>query len=219
MARLFVPGCKVKRVFPESSVKLADYLINNGHADVVTGCCRENEHAGISAADTAICVCNNCRAMLREDSAAEKVISVWEVIDADNDFEYPNYEGIEMALQDCWRAYDDSQVQDAVRSILKKMNVKVYELPDAREKSRSCGMSTMMPCPPQDAGFAPKRYVQDAEAQGMFIAHTEEECAQAMKDKYADVPMEDVACYCVGCYVGIHAGGRRPRGLIDLVFA
>lgn len=74
MARVFFPGCKVKNRYPEASAWLAEQVVERGYADEVTGCCRIN-HQKLTPEDTAVCICNNCMAMIDED-AAERGIFV-----------------------------------------------------------------------------------------------------------------------------------------------
>ncbi len=168
MTRVFFPGCKVKRAYPEASEKLKASVIEQGWADEVTGCCRVN-HQKLTEEDTAVVICNNCSAMIDEDANNKDKITVWELIDSASDFPFPDYDGRTMALQDCGRAYDRPEVHDSIRSILKKMNIDVVELNDAREKCAYCGISAYRPVPKQDGGFAPKRYVEDAPKRGMFV--------------------------------------------------
>ena len=67
MTRIFFPGCKVKKRYPEASAWLAEQVIGRGYADKVTGCCR-TEHQKLTPDDTAVCICNNCMAMIDEDA-------------------------------------------------------------------------------------------------------------------------------------------------------
>ncbi len=67
MTRAFFPGCKVKKRYPEASTWLAEQVIGRGYADEVTGCCR-TEHQKLTPDDTAVCICNNCMAMIDEDA-------------------------------------------------------------------------------------------------------------------------------------------------------
>ncbi len=52
-----------------------------------------------------------------------KSISVWEILDEDNDFPWPDYHDEAITVQDCWRTYDNRALQNAVRSILSRMNI------------------------------------------------------------------------------------------------
>ncbi|MFR4757064.1 MAG: hypothetical protein ACLT9P_02300 [Evtepia gabavorous] len=52
-------------------------------------------------------------------------------------------------------------VQDAIRSLMRKMNIDVVELAENHEKTRFCGMNLVAPCNPSNAKLAPKRYVEE----------------------------------------------------------
>lgn len=217
MTNTFFPGCKIKARYPEASEKLREAVIEHGFADEVAGCCRVN-HQKLDSGDTAVCACNNCMAMIDEDAKSETLDNVWVLIDNEPSFQFPDYGGKVVAVQDCGRAYDRSDVQDAVRSILRKMNLKVLECDDAREKSRYCGASFLMEAPKQDAGFAPMRYVKDAEVRGVFQPHSKDEQVELLKRHASAIPCEDVVCYCTACDAGLETGGKHPVNLIELVF-
>ena len=216
MARVFFPGCKVKNRYPEASAWLAGKVLEHGFADEITGCCRV-KHQELTQDDTAVCICNNCMAMIDEDADNGDIDNLWILIDGKSDFPLPDYAGRVMGIQDCGRAYDRTEVQDAVRSIMRKMNIEVVELPDAREKSRFCGESFLKSAPKQDAGFAPKRYVEDAAKRGIFVAHEPEEIKTLLEEHCAAIEPDEVCCYCTACDTGLEIGGKHPVNLIELV--
>ena len=216
MTRVFFPGCKVKNRYPEASAWLEEQVIAHGYADEVTGCCRVN-HQKLTPDDIAVCICNNCMAMIDEDANNGAIDNIWVLIDNDPDFPLPDYSGRVMGIQDCGRAYDRTEVQDAVRSLMGKMGVKVVELPDARGESRFCGQSFLKVVPKIDAGFAPKRYVEDAAERGIFVPHEPDEMQRALEKHAAAIEPDEVACYCFACDVGLEAGGKDAHNLIELV--
>lgn len=216
MARVFFPGCKIKNRYPEASEWLATQVIERGYADEITGCCRVN-HQKLTPDDTAVCICNNCMAMIDEDADNGALENIWMLIDADADFPLPDYTGRVMGIQDCGRAYDRTDVQDAVRSLMRKMGIEVVELPDAREKSTFCGQSFLKAVPKQDAGFAPKRYVEDAAVRGIFVPHEPEAMQRALEEHCAAIEPDQVACYCFACDVGLEAGGKDAVNLLELI--
>jgi hypothetical protein len=83
------------------------------------GCCRAG-YQKLTVQDTAIVVCNNCAAIMEESSQAGKIEFVWELIDNDADFPFPDYHSERITIQDCWIAFEKRQLQDTVRSLLKK---------------------------------------------------------------------------------------------------
>lgn len=216
MTRIYFPGCKVKARYPEASEWLAQQVIERGYADEVTGCCRVN-HQSLAPEDTAVCICNNCMAMIDEDAANETMDNIWVLIDNDPEFPLPQYEGRAMGIQDCGRAYDRIEVQDAVRSLMRKMGIDVVELPDAREKSVFCGASFLKEAPAQDASFAPKRYMEGAAARGFYIAHDADEIERLLKEHAAAIEPDTVCCYCTACDSGLEEGGKDAVNILELV--
>ena len=57
---------------------------------------------------------------MEESSQIEEIEFVWEIIDRDSDFPFPDYHGEKMTIQDCWRACEKRKVQDAIRSLNEK---------------------------------------------------------------------------------------------------
>ena len=66
-----------------------------------------------------------------------------------------------MTIQDCWLAVEKRHVQDTIRSLMRKMNIQVVELPENHEKTTFCGMNLTAECNPSNAKLAPKRYVEE----------------------------------------------------------
>lgn len=91
------------------------------------------------------------------------------------------------------------------------------ELPDAREKSAFCGQSFCKAVPEQDAGFAPKRYVEDAAARGIFTPMGPDEMQRKMEEHCAAIHTDEVACYCFACDMGLEAGGKDAVHILELV--
>ena len=216
MTRIFFPGCKVKARYPLASAWLAQKVVERGLADEVGGCCRVN-HQKLTRDDTAVCICNNCMAMIDEDAENGSLENIWVLIDKDPGFPLPDYPGRVMGVQDCGRAYDRADVQGAVRSLMRKMGIEAVELPDAREESRFCGLSFCKAVPAQDAGFAPKRYVSDAADRGIFTPMEPDEAQAAMEAHCAAIAADEVCCYCFACDMGLEAGGKDAVNMIELV--
>ena len=211
---VFFPACKVLAQYPEESKSLWAYLQRKDGMRKA-GCCRK-DHAELAAEDQAVFICNNCHEIIAESSATDNLVSVWEIIDADPQFPFPNYEGREMALQDCWIAGDCPATHEAVRSLLQKMNVRVVELPENRAGSRFCGMNTLGPATESNKGLAPHRWVEVKDAQCADLP--ENERAAALRAHAESLPTKDVACYCKFCADGLAAGGAQPTHLIQLLF-
>lgn len=213
MTMIYLPSCKFTIYSPESSKRIKEYLIAN-HDIQVWGCCRPN-HKKLTNEDTVVYICNSCAAFSREDSDAEKVISLWELLADDENFPFPDYGHRRLAIQDCWRSYDNGPQQRAIRKILQKMNIDIEELDENFDKTRFCGTTLYEPLPKQNGEFAPKRFIEDAD--GFFIPHTEEEKIALMKKHCDTIDSSEVICYCTSCMAGIHLGGKKGIHLLDLI--
>lgn len=213
MSVYYFPSCKFTAYSPDTSQKISDYLSKRFGMEI-QGCCRPF-HANMTAEDTAVCVCNTCAAICAEDSPA-RVLSLWEVLQDDEGFPFPDLHHEAMTLQDCWRCYDRREEQEAVRKILQRMHVDVVELEENYEKTRFCGTSTHIPLVKANGDFAPRRFIHDAK--GMFIPKTEEEQKKLMQEHCKKIRTDKVICYCVPCTRGIQLGGKQGIHLLDLLF-
>lgn len=211
MSTVYFPSCKFTEFSPESSRKITAYLARR-YGMQIEGCCRPN-HTKLTPEDRAYCVCNTCAAICEESSPAD-VHSIWELLQNDEEFPWPDYHGRTMALQDCWRCHDKPAEQDAVRVVLRKMNIHYIELAENREKNRFCGTSLYIPLHPENARFAPKRFVENGS--GFFVPTSPEEQKKLMEAHCASIPCDEVVCYCVPCTKGIRLGGKTAHHLMDL---
>lgn len=214
MATLFFPGCQVKKDYPEASKKLAEYIQSKGAVETV-GCCRV-DHGKATQKDTALVVCNNCANLVSESGDPGEIAFVWEMIDSDPSFPFPDYHGEKMTIQDCWLAVEKRHVQDAIRSLMRKMNIQVVELPENHEKTTFCGMNLTAPCNPSNAKLAPKRYVE--EGGHMFHPMEPEERQAYFNDYCKQFTTDKVVCYCKSCRGALLAGGADAKHIIQLLF-
>ena len=213
MATYYFPSCKVTAQFKDASKRARAY-VNDKLGLTPIGCCRPN-HAKLAAEDTAVIVCNNCALIIGENTDAN-IEFLWQVIDQDPDFPFPDYHGEKMTLQDCWIAFDKPQAHEAVRSLMRKMNIEVVELAENRENTKFCGPNLCAPCTESNAELAHKRYVEDFPhmftpmGEGEQVAHFQEHCGHIQTD--------EVVCYCKFCADGINMGGKQGRHLVELLF-
>jgi len=90
-------------------------------------------------------LCHNCNNIIGEMHPGVQVHSLWELIDSDSAFSFPNFHGLRAYVQDCWRSRDRIDEQNAVRSLLTKMNINVMVLSESLSRTRrknrkkSCG--------------------------------------------------------------------------------
>ena len=213
MAFLFFPSCKAQASYPQASTQLHAYIKARYAIDPI-GCCRVH-HSKLGVDDTGLVVCNNCAAII-EESALGKHTFVWSIIDQDPDFDFPDYKGEAITVQDCWIAVEKRDLQDTVRSLLKKMNFVVVEQEENYERTRFCGVNLLAPCTKSNAKLAPKRYVQNGAH--MFTPCSKEEQVQRFQKHCQKITTERVACYCKFCTEAINMGGKQGRHLIELLF-
>ena len=214
MATIFFGGCTPTADHPEESKKLAEYIKGKYGVDPI-GCCRVN-HPKLTEKDTAIVVCNNCANIITESGKADHIDFVWEIIDNDPDFPFPDYHGEKMTLQDCWMAVGKDNVHNAIRSLLRKMNIDVVELAENRNDTKYCGMKLASPCMESDAKLAPKRYVQ--EGAHMFQPIPPEERPAHFKKYCEQFTTDKVVCYCRSCRGGLLMGGKNALHVLELLF-
>lgn len=214
MAYVYVPSCKFTEFSSRASAWLCDYMRDRYDA-VVMGCCRPG-HAKLGASDIAVTVCNTCYAIIDEDSPA-KTLSVFELLAGDAALELPNFHGERMAIQDCWRSRGRHAQQEAVRELMRRMNVDVVELHENRDKSRFCGTTLLAPQPEENRRFAPCRLGAEADAAGFFEPCAEEEQTRLMREHAQAIGPEKIVCYCVPCTKGIRRGGKHGIHLAEMI--
>lgn len=121
-----------------------------------------------------------------------------------------------MTIQDCWRAYDRRDVQDAIRSLLRKMHIEVVELSENFEKTKFCGADLLEPCTEVEKRFASRCYVEEGAEMYRPIPKEEED---PRLQKYCEqIETEKVVCYCMACLDCISRGGKTAVHLIELLF-
>ncbi len=214
MALIYFPGCKYTAHSPENSKRLQAYL-QERFAVTVTGCCSKN-YQTLSGQDTFVFVCPTCWAILRESAPHAKSLSIWELLAGDERFLWPDYQGRTVTIQDCWRTFDNRGMQNAVRTVIKRMNLKALEIDDSYDKAGFCGVSLLKPYSPRYEYLAPVRFIQNAGHK--FSPCSEEEQKILMKEHCRQYLTDTVACYCTGCLEGIRIGGVGGVHLMDLVF-
>ena len=160
--------------------------------ELLLTCCR---HTPEIAPDTKVInVCPGCDRRYRENYDNPSTISLWELLLKRASFVFPNYESQQMTILDACPTRDQDRIHNAVRALADKMNISVVEPAKTKRNSTCCG----------DAFF------------GKLPT---EEVISKMKAKAFEMPVEDIIVYCVSCTQSIFVGGKRPRYLIDLLFA
>ncbi len=174
------------------------------------------DSADLRPGDRVWSLCHNCNNIIEETRPGTEVRSLWELIDGDPEFPFPDPGGKEVFVQDCWRSRGRADEQAAVRSILRKMGLRCREAREHHEKTDFCGISLYREQPPRNPKLAPKHY---AEGIGdKFRPHTEEEQSALMRSYCAQFGDTPVVCYCHYCLEGLQAGGAKSRHLAEYLF-
>lgn len=203
-------SCKINAAFPEQDAKLMAYLQEQGNIGVV-GCCREKEQLALQ--ESALVICHTCASILEESGRPGSLAYVWEYIDQDPSFNFPDYHGEEITIQDCFMAKERSSVQNAVRSLLQKMNFKVVELEHNRENTDFCGLRTNEPLKANQE-LAPKHFCEPG-----AITPLEAEARKAyLKEYVAQYTTARVVTYCGACRMALKQGGANVVHLLELLF-
>ena len=233
----YIASCVFTTKYPELSKTIQRYIHDRYRMPIVRCCVpkydlqrfreqmpedyRDNwdsipDCADFRPGDTVYSLCHNCSAILEESKPGVNIKSIWELILSDEGFAYPDYHGQTVTVQDCWRAKDRVEEQDAVRALLRKMGLDVRELPENRMDTDFCGVSVYRPSPQRNLELAPRRFVENAA--GKFLPHTKEAQAALMRDYCKRFTTEKVVAYCHYCVEGLALGGADVKHLASLLF-
>ncbi|MBQ2955421.1 MAG: hypothetical protein IJE08_03070 [Clostridia bacterium] len=236
MKSYYIASCLFTARYPEVSMAIQGYIERRKDIEIVR-CCIPNFRAKSSEdkimktgarsswldlpfcaeyqpGDTAYSLCHNCTNIVDEQNEGVHALSLWELVDADESFVFPDYSGLKVFVQDCWRTRERAGEQAAVRSILKKMNIEFTEAREHHENTDFCGSTLYREQRIQNAQYAPKHYVE--QAAGKFLPHTEEEQLALMKD-YCVQFDHPVVCYCHYCLEGLLQGGADGRHIAHML--
>lgn len=192
MNRIFAPGCALMIYKPELGQKALKFLQGElGNVGEHLTCCRHepNLPAGTQIVNT----CAGCDRRYRQLYEGITTVSLWELLAENEAFCFPDYSGQVMTVLDACPTRDQDRVHDAVRALLRRMNIRVVEPAATRRKGVCCGDSFY----------------------GVLPA---DEVKERMKIRAAEMPCADVVVYCVSCCKSMHIGGKKPRYLLDLLF-
>jgi Fe-S oxidoreductase len=193
VSRIYAPGCALVLYKPHLAEKVLAYLgESDGSITSHLTCCRHEPH--LESGSVVINTCAGCDRRYRQLYEGVSTVSLWEVLAASNDFDFPDYGGAEMAIHDACPTRTEDRVHVAVRTLLDRMNISVVEPKATRTSAVCCGDS--------------------------FFGDVPDDRVKGLMAKRADsMPREDVVVYCVSCVKAMHVGGKRPRYLVDLLFA
>jgi len=168
--------------------------------------------------EVVVSICHNCTNIYRKQHPRAKVITLWELLLQDNTLPLPDFHGEAMTVQDCWRASHNTAEQDAVRELMRRMNIHIVELPDNRDKTHFCGQSLYRAQPPRNPLICPEKYKTEAEQLGLFQPHTDEEIKQILNDYSRRYTTDRVVVYCHYCADGLKLAGKPHFHLAEMIF-
>ena len=192
MKRLLAPGCALMLYKPHLAEKLHAFLNKRDRRVAMhLTCCRHVPPLPSGA--EVINVCPGCDRRYRENYKDSSTVSFWELIAKNSSFPFPDYSGCKMTIIDACPTRDQTRVHDAVREVIRRMNIRLVEPRQTRTRSTCCGDSFW--------GTIPTKRV-----------------VTLMKKRASEMPAEDVIVYCISCTKAMFIGGKRPRYLLDLLF-
>lgn len=210
---VYYPSCNFTIASKEGSKRIKEYL-KEKHGMRIEGCCHIG-HKSLTDQDTAVTVCQSCSAIVRENVPQANEISVFEILDSDKDFPWPDLKGERITIQDCWRANGKKALRDSVRSIMKKMNIEIVELEENYDKTEFCGVFRYNIVPERAMKVAPKYFTE--KMKGTIALNTKEEQQKIMENHCKLYTTDRVVCYCNSCLRGVKQGGANGVHLMDLI--
>lgn len=207
MSNLYFPSCNFTAASPDAAKTIREYL---GQKMPVAGCCR-TDALDYPEDSTAIYFCQACRETLGARAEGKfSLVNLFQYLDGDKDFPLPDYAGLTVTVQDCWRDREHPEIFAAVRSLLQKMHITVVEMEENREHSRFCGNLHVEP--------SSRELAEKLQAYGEKPLYTLPEEVQrlAMEEQVRKLPCELAVTYCNRCKSGILLGGGKAVHLLEL---
>ena len=193
MKTVYAPGCAFMLYKPELAGKVLQWLKSElGDVDEHLTCCKHEP--GLPRPARVVNTCPGCDRRYRELYEGVSTVSLWEILAASRTFPFPDYGGAVMTVLDACPTRDQERVHEAIRTVLSRMNITVVEPDKTGTRGTCCGDTYY--------GALPVDRVK------------EQMCKRA-----AEMPAGEVVFYCVSCCKAMHIGGKRPRHVVDLLFA
>ena len=192
MQYIFAPGCALMAYKPNLVERLKDWVESQyGPMETLQTCCflsPKLEPGTCVVTPCATCTVNYLKG--QKDCSSLFLLSA--IAKSDN-FPFPDYGGRPMSIQDTCSARSNLEYLEAVRTILKRLNITLVEPERSGATSKCCG-------------------------QVFYGKLPEEKVAFQMKSRAQEMPCEDVVTYCASCIMAMTVGGKRPRYILDLLF-
>ena len=188
----FAPGCALMIYKPGLARKIHQLLNEKlGKVDLLTTCCKHDPH--LPPDSKVINVCPGCDKHFGKDFKGVSTISLWEVINENDFFVYPDYKERKMSIIDACPTREKDSLQDAIRNLLLKMKISLIEPKNTRRESTCCGDIYYGAMPTTEV----KRF---------------------MIEKSSEMPANEIVVHCVFCIMAVFNGRKNPKYLADLLF-
>jgi Fe-S oxidoreductase len=190
--QVFNPGCALVLYKPEFVKKIHDFLEEEiGDIKLHSICCHYEPK--LPKGTKVINVCAGCNKRFSSLYDGVTTISLWELLATSEKFSFPDYKGMELAVHDACPVRKVGKVHEAVRVLLKRMNITAVEPERTQSNSVCCGDDFYEKIPL-------------------------EKVHEKMRKRADSMPFDNVCVYCVSCIKSMHIGGKNPRYLLDLLF-
>jgi len=211
---LFFPGCQLSASAPEQVMKVYDVLREklSGAVGLMLRCCgAPADWSGRAelfsetvqdfvgqwqemGSPQLILACSTCYEIFKTHLPRASIISLWEVFDRLGLPETAAGAVPEvLAVHDACTTRHEKQIQESVRNILRRLGVRIEELPLSGERTECCGYGGLM-----------------------FFANPEL-ASSVIARRIAQSPADYVA-YCAMCRDYLAHRGKRTLHLLDLIF-
>lgn len=189
---LYVPGCALMVYKPHLADKLKDIIEQTySPANTLLSCCLHKPT--VNPGTYIITACATCAVQYtKKYPDCTSIFFLSELAESDN-FPFPDYKGAKMSIQDTCSARSKPTYLNAIRKLLKRMNISLVEPQRSGVRGKCCGQIFY----------------------GKVDTHKVE---SLMKDRADEMPCDDVIVYCASCIMSMSVGGKRPRYIIDLLF-
>ena len=186
----FNPGCALSIYKPEAEEKVLKILNQYfGRVKLHNVCCQHEPN--LPEGSTIINNCAGCDRRFRSLYEGINTLSIWEVLDTIENLPLPDHSGLVVSVHDSCSYRPKPQVHQAVRSLLKKMNIQIVESAYSGTQSICCGDNFY--------GRIPIEAVHEFQ-----------------KKRAKEMPCQDVVVYCVSCIKAMTIGGKTAHHMIDL---
>ncbi|RKJ40761.1 hypothetical protein D7X94_06805 [Acutalibacter sp. 1XD8-33] len=207
METVYFPSCNFTKASPQAAKKLRDWI---KEAMPVAGCCR-TEKRKYPTGSRALYFCQACRETLekRFPELEPENLFVW--LDREECLALPDYHGLMVSVQDCWRDREHPEIHQAVRNLLCKMEIDWQEIPESHERANYCGNLHFEPERPEAAALVKARPGQELY---QFPEEEQRRIFAEQLEKHGGLP---VLCYCNRCKLGMETAGGKAVHLMELL--